>query len=57
MTKTYPDSPEDPNRYRKGKQVKQLNFGLITFDFKNKKVSMEIRGEGNLVLEALGQQY
>ncbi len=57
MTKTYPDSPEDPNRYRKGKQVKQLNFGLITFNFKNKKVSMEIRGEGNLVLEALEQQY
>ncbi len=57
MTKTYPDTPEDPNRYRKGKQIKQLNFGLITFDFKNKKVRLEIRGEDNLVLETLEQEY
>lgn len=57
MTKTYPDTPEDPNRYRKGKQIKQLNFGLLTFDFKNEKVKMEIRGEGNQVLESLEQEY
>jgi len=57
MTKVYPDAPQDPNRYRKGTQIKQLNFGLISFDFKNKKVTMEIRGENNLVLDVLEQQY
>jgi len=57
MTNTYPDSPQDPNRYRKGKQIQQLNFGLLTFDFKNKKATMEIRGEGNTVLESLEQEY
>ena len=57
MTNTYPDSPEDPNRYRKGKQIRKLNFGLLTFDFKNEKVKMEIRGKNNLVLESLEQEY
>ncbi len=57
MTKTYPEAPVDPNRYRKGKQIKQLNFGVISFDFKSKKVYMEIRGENNKVLEALEQEY
>ncbi len=57
MTKTYPDNPNDPNRYRKGDQVKQLNFGVLNFDFKNKKVQMEIRGEGNIVLDVLEQEY
>jgi len=57
MTKTYPDTPQDPNKYRKGKQIQQLNFGLLTFDFKNNKVLMEIRGEGNTVLGTLEQEY
>lgn len=57
MTNTYPGSPQDPNRYRKGNQIQQLNFGVLTFDFKNKKVKMEIRGEGNSVLGKLEQEY
>ncbi len=57
MTKTYPETPVDPNRYRKGEQIKQLNFGWIGFDFANKKVSMEIRGENNRIIESLEQAY
>jgi len=57
MTKTYPDSPEDPNKYRKGKQIQQLNFGVLVFDFQTKKVKMEIRGEGNKLYEVLEQEY
>lgn len=57
MTKTYPDSPVDPNRYRKGEQIKELNFGWIGFDFANKKLSMEIRGENNKIIETLEQAY
>ena len=57
LTHTYPDSPDDPNRYRVGKLVKDLNFGVLRFNFKNKKLTMEIRGEDNLLLDKLEQQY
>ena len=57
MTKTYPDSPFEPNRFRIGDQVKQLNFGLLKFDFKKEKVTMEIRGEDNHVFDVLVQEY
>ncbi len=51
LTKTFPDNPDDYNPYRKGKQVKQLNFGVVYFDFDNERVSMEIRGKDNEVYE------
>ncbi|PHS66739.1 MAG: alkaline phosphatase [Flavobacterium sp.] len=57
MTKVYPDSPEDINKYRLGNQVKKLNFGVIKFDFKNQNVIMEIRGENNVVYDVLEQKY
>ncbi len=57
LTHTYPDSPDEPNPYRVGKLVKELNFGLIKFDFETKKVSMEIRGMNNLLFDKLERQY
>jgi len=57
LTHTYPESPDTPNRFRKGKLVKDLNFGVLKFDFQKKKVRMEIRGRENKVLEVLNQQY
>jgi len=57
MTKTYPDTPEDPNRYREGSQIKQLNFGVIRFYFSSQSVSMEIRGEDNEFYGILSQNY
>ncbi|MGV6828179.1 MAG: alkaline phosphatase D family protein [Flavobacteriales bacterium] len=57
MTKTYPNTPDDKNKYRVGKQIKQLNFGLIDFDLKNRKVIFEIRGKNNELLEQMIQQY
>jgi alkaline phosphatase D len=57
MTKTYPDDPDDPNRYRIGDQVRQLNFGVLKFDIQNRKVIMELRGENNNLYESLVQKY
>ena len=57
LTHTYTESPDTPNRFRKGKLVKDLNFGVLKFDFQKKKVRMEIRGRENKVLEVLNQQY
>jgi len=57
LTHTFPDSPESINRYRVGKEIKDLNFGVLRFDFENDKVMMEIRGVENKLLENLEQQY
>ncbi len=57
MTKVYPDTPEDINKYRVGHQVKKLNFGVIKFDFNNQTVTMEIRGEDNVIYDVLKQKY
>jgi len=57
LTHTFPDGPSFPNRYRVGEVVKDLNFGVLRFDFKEKKVAIEIRGQGNKLFETLLQQY
>lgn len=57
LTHTYPDSPDDPNKYRVGELVKDLNFGVLRFDFRNKKLTMEIRGKNNRLYDTLEQHY
>lgn len=57
LTHTYPESPDTPNRYRKGRIVKDLNFGVLQFNFEHKKVVMELRGKENSLLETLEQHY
>ncbi len=57
MTKTYPDSPDEPNRYRIGNQIKQLNFGVLKFDFENIKILMEVRGENNKLFKEYTQEF
>lgn len=57
LTHTYPESPDTPNEYRQGKIIKDLNFGVLQFDFNANKVTMELRGKENAILESLVQQY
>jgi alkaline phosphatase D len=57
LTHTYPDSPDIPNRYRVGRVVKDLNFGVLQFDLEGEKVHLEIRGINNEILEDLDVQY
>ena len=47
----------EENPFRINKVVHEINFGLLKFDFKNKKVLFEIRGSGNKILETFTQQY
>ena len=57
LTHTYPESPDTPNRYRVGKLVKDLNFGVLRFDLEDQKVHLEVRGINNEILEDLDVQY
>jgi len=57
LTHTWPGTPMDNNPYRVGEGTKQLNFGVLYFDFANEKVSYQIRGENNVLYEEFVQQY
>jgi alkaline phosphatase D len=57
LTHTYPNSRDAPNRYRVGRVVKDLNFGVLQFDLEAEKVHLEVRGINNKILEELDVQY
>lgn len=52
LTHAWTDHPGEPNRYRYGRVVSQLNFGMISLDWEADPVSlrMQIRGVGHKVL-------
>jgi len=54
---TYAAFSGEENPYVMGEVVKELNFGLLKFDFKNNKVLMEIRGKENKLLQHYVQSY
>ena len=57
LTHTYASFSGEENPYVKGEVVKELNFGLLKFDFQNNKVIMEIRGKENKLLQQNVQIY
>ena len=52
MTHVYSGDVVEPNRYRVGELIKQLNFGILNFHWNDKQVKVEmlIKGEGNKTL-------
>ncbi|WP_426063727.1 alkaline phosphatase D family protein [Flavobacterium sp. DSP2-3-1] len=57
LTHTYTTFSGEENPYVKGEVIKDINFGLLKFDFKNNKVIMEIRGKQNKLLQEYVQIY
>ncbi|WP_338644562.1 alkaline phosphatase D family protein [Flavobacterium sp. KS-LB2] len=57
LTHTYANFSGEENPYVKGEVVKELNFGLLKFDFNNNKVIMEIRGKKNKLIQEYVQVY
>lgn len=59
LTHAYTGAGEEPNRYRVGKLIKQLNFGILRIDWSGATptVTAEIRSLGNEVLEQQVLQY
>ena len=57
LTHAYTGFTGEENPFRINKVVHEINFGLLKFDFKNKKVLFEIRGLENKILETFTQQY
>ncbi|MCF6182798.1 alkaline phosphatase D family protein [Lutibacter sp.] len=57
LTHSYTNFKSELNPYRIGKVIPYKNFGLLKFDFKNKKVIMETRGENNILYATYTQKY
>ena len=52
LTHVYRGEATEPNKYRVGDLIKQLNFGVLNFDWQDGKVAVEIliKGEENKIL-------
>lgn len=57
MTHSWSSFRGEENPYRISKVVKEKNFGLLRFDFKENAVKMEIRGKDNVLFESFLQKY
>ncbi|RDK85525.1 alkaline phosphatase D family protein [Marinirhabdus gelatinilytica] len=57
LTHTWITSGTEKNPYRVSNVVKQLNFGVLHFNFEEETVTFQIRGEDNFLYEEFTQQY
>ena len=57
MTHSYDSFKGEPNPYRVTEVVPYKNFGILKFDFDKNKVTMEIRGEENVLYQSIEQKY
>ncbi|PRZ20691.1 alkaline phosphatase D family protein [Flavobacterium granuli] len=57
LTHTYSGFSGEENPYLKGEVIKEINFDILKFDFKNNRVFMEIRGKENKLLAQRIQDY
>jgi alkaline phosphatase D len=57
LTHTYTNFSGEENPYLEGEVVKDLNFGILKFDFNTHSVQMEIRGKENKLLGQYIQKY
>ena len=57
LTHIYANFSAEENPFVKGEVVKEINFGILKFDFDKNKVIMEIRGKENKLLQEYVQFY
>lgn len=57
LTHAYSNYTFEPNKYRVGKVISEVSFGLLKFNFETKTIKMEMRGESNVLQQKLLQKY
>lgn len=57
LTHVYSSFSSEPNRFRVGDVVAKISYGLLIFDFKNKEITMQMRGKAGVVYQTLKQKY
>tara|TARA_R110002049_G_scaffold609_7_gene3472 strand:- start:13076 stop:14104 length:1029 start_codon:yes stop_codon:yes gene_type:complete len=57
LTHSYKGFTSEKNQYRVQNVVSEISFGLLKFDFNTHKITMQMRGKDNKVLQELSQIY
>ncbi|TPN85304.1 alkaline phosphatase D family protein [Aquimarina algicola] len=57
LTHSYSDYKGESNKYRVGNVVSVPSFGVLYFDFDSNTVTMQMKGQKNIVLQELEKQY
>lgn len=57
LTHSYADYKGESNKYRVGHVISVPSFGVLKFDLNSYAVTMQIRGENNIVLQEFIRQY
>ena len=57
MTHSYSDFAGESNKFRIVDVVAEKSFGVLKFNFKLNTVTMEIRGENNILYKSFTQNY
>ncbi|MEW7291339.1 alkaline phosphatase D family protein [Aquimarina sp. 2304DJ70-9] len=57
LTHSYSDYKGESNRYRVGRVISTPSFGILKFDLDTYRVTMQIRGENNIILQEFNRQY
>lgn len=57
MTHSYTNFTSEPNPYRIVDVVSEKSFGILKINLEKKEVTMEIRGENNVLLRSFTQKY
>lgn len=57
LTHAYEGFKSEINPYRVGEVTPKIAYGLLLFDFKNKEITMQIRGKNDVLYQELKQKY
>lgn len=57
LTHAYTDFKSEENKFRVENVISEISFGLLKFDFKAQKITMQMRGKNNKLLQELFQVY
>ncbi|RMZ51208.1 alkaline phosphatase family protein [Flavobacteriaceae bacterium PRS1] len=57
LTHSYSNFQGEPNKFRVGKVVSEKSFGILKFNFLKNKVTLQMRGENNVLQQELIHQY
>ncbi|TXD49052.1 alkaline phosphatase D family protein [Polaribacter sp. IC073] len=57
LTHSYKGFTSEKNQYRVQNVISKISFGILKFDFKAHKITMQMRGKNNKLLQELSQTY
>ena len=57
LTHSYSKFDGEPNQYRKQEVVHDISFGLLRFNFKERNITLEMRGKNNKLQQKMKQTY